>query len=223
MIDPGHGGEEKGAVGPKGTMEKDIVLQISKKLKANLSKMGYEAYLTRSSDVTLDLEDRNSQAVSKKADLFVSVHANAAASAKQRGIETYFLNVGTDAAADKLAKRENEAVKQKKMSDVDHILSTMMQNYSAGESKVLAGKVQSSLMKKMKSYSGVKDRSVRSALFYVLVGAKCPAILVETSFISNPTEEKRLKNQKYQSDLASAIAEGVSAYVKTGAIEDAES
>ncbi len=211
MIDPGHGGQEKGAVGPTGVMEKDVVLKISKKLQAHLKNRGYDALLTRSDDSTLSLEARNQKAVSKKADVFISVHANAAHNKKMRGIETYYLNVASDAAAEKLAKRENAAA-TKKLSDVEHILSTMMLTYDAAESKDLATEVQRRLIDKMSSYSGVKNRSVRSALFYVLVGAKCPAILVETSFISNPTEEKRLSSEKYQIALATAIADGVDAY-----------
>lgn len=215
MIDPGHGGDEAGAMGPRGTKEGDVVLAISKQLAAILEKdkdMG--VFLTRKRDKALTLEDRNEFAVSKGADLFISIHANAATNRKMSGIETYFLNNASDKAAEKLARRENMASK-KKVSDVEHILSTMLQNYDAAESKDLAMRIQRSLMRRMgKKYPNIKNRSVRSALFYVLVGAKCPAVLVETSFISNPTEEKRLTNKKYQEEIAASIADGIRAYLK---------
>jgi N-acetylmuramoyl-L-alanine amidase len=171
--------------------------------------------LTRSGDKTLSLEARDSFAVKKNADLFISIHANASTKRNMSGIETYYLNNATDRAAQKLASRENRASK-KKVSDVEHILSTMLQNVDTVESRKLAIKVQGSLMKRMKKkYPGVKNRKVRSALFYVLVGAKCPAILVETSFISNPREEKLLRNKYYQDHLSIAIADGVKRYMRT--------
>ena len=159
------------------------------------------------------MEQRNKYAVSKKADIFISIHANAATDRKQSGIETYYLNNATDRAAAKLAQRENSAI-SKSLPEEEHILSTMLQNYDAYESSILAKDVQNELIKRVsKRYSGVKNRKVRSALFYVLVGAKCPAILVETSFISNPREEARLNNPRYQDYLAIAIADGVKDYV----------
>lgn len=216
VIDPGHGGSDTGALGPGGLMEKGIALSVAKKLASTL-KEGLDAkiHLTRSDDSTLTLEDRNAIAVSKKADLFISVHANASTDKKMSGIETYFLNNASDRAADKLAKRENRAAR-KKLSAVEHILSTMLQNYDAAESELLASDVQKSLMGRMgKKYTGVRNRRVRSALFYVLVGAKCPAILVETSFISNPREAARLRDHRYQADLAKSIAEGVQKYIRS--------
>jgi N-acetylmuramoyl-L-alanine amidase len=178
------------------------------------TKTGAKIYLTRKRDKYLTLEQRNAFAVSNKADIFISVHANASTNPAMTGIETYYLNNATDKAAEKLARREN-AASHKKLSDEEHILSTMLQNVNTEESKTLALHVQGSLMKKMKSnYKNVKDRQLRSALFYVLVGAKCPAILVETSFISNKTEEERLLDPKYQESVAAAIAEGVQTYIK---------
>lgn len=216
VIDPGHGGSDAGAIGPTGLEEKTVTLAVSKLLASKLEKAPTtKVYLTRTKDKNLTLEERNAFAVSKKTDIFVSIHANAAKNRKMTGIETYFLNNASDAAAEKLAKRENSTAK-KKLSDVEHILSTMLQNYDAEESRLLAGDVHASLMRQMgKRYKGIKNRSVRSALFYVLVGAKCPAILVETSFISNPQEEKRLASKSYRDDLAGAIASGILKYVKT--------
>lgn len=215
IVDPGHGGADTGAIGPAGTNEKDVTLQLSKKLAAELKeKLGAKVFMTREKDVELTLEQRNAVAVKKKADMFVSVHVNASTNRKMSGIETYFLNNATDEAAAKLAKRENKSA-GKKLSDVEHILSTMLQNYDAAQSQVLAKDVQTSLVSKVsKNYEGIKNRKVRSAMFYVLVGAKCPAILVEASFISNPQEEKRLGTQKYREEIATGIADGVKKYIQ---------
>lgn len=214
VVDPGHGGDDPGAIGKNGTEEKDVTLSLSKRLADDLrDSVDAKVYLTRTDDRTLTLEERNAFAVAKKADLFISIHANASTNRKMSGIETYYLNNASDAASAKLAKRENQAAR-KKMSDVEHILSTMLQNYDAAESQLLASDVQGALVERIgKRYGGVKDRRVRSALFYVLVGAKCPAILVESSFISNPREEKRLREKGYQTDIAASIAAGVRRYV----------
>jgi len=175
---------------------------------------GMRVYLTRWRDKTLSLERRNRYAVSKKADLFISIHANAAKSRRMFGIETYYLNIASDRAAQKLAARENRAARRR-LSSVEHILSSMLQNYDASESRSLAISVQKNLIKEIsRKYSRIKNRRVRSALFYVLVGAKCPAILVETSFISNSREERRLRNALYQERIAKAIADGVRYYIK---------
>lgn len=216
VIDPGHGGSDTGAIGKNGTLEKDVTLALSKRLARELVATGdFKVFPTRSTDRTLSLEDRNAIAVRKKADLFVSIHANASTNRKMSGIETYYLNSASDAAAAKLARRENRSAR-KKLSDVEHILSTMLQNYDAAQSQVLAADVQKSLMTRMgKRYKGVQNRKVRSALFYVLVGAKCPAILVEASFLSNPLEEKRLRQEAYQKDLATSIAGGVRRYMNS--------
>jgi len=211
VIDPGHGGNDEGAVGPRGTKEKDVTLSISKRLANELKrKMGARVWLTRTSDKYLTLEERHEYAVRKKADLFISIHANASRNKEASGVETYYLNNATDEAARRLAQRENRATR-KKMSQVEHILSTMLQNYDTAESRELAREVQGRLARA--SRGGVKNRGVRSALFYVLVGAKCPAILVETAFISNPREEKLLVSGRYQKGLATAVAEGVQRYL----------
>lgn len=215
VIDPGHGGEEEGAIGPNGVMEKDITLEIARRLASELrSKLGAKVYLTRTADKTLTLEQRSAFAVRKKADLFISIHANASRDRGASGVETYFLNNASDDAAEKLAKRENRNA-GKDLSEVEHIISTMLQNYDAAESMDLAQEVQGRLAKKLgRSHGSVRDRGVRSALFYVLVGAKCPAILVETAFISNPEEEKLLTDERYQRNVARAITDGVKKYLK---------
>ncbi|MFH1830771.1 MAG: N-acetylmuramoyl-L-alanine amidase [Pseudomonadota bacterium] len=215
VIDPGHGGEDEGAVGPSGTLEKDITLAMAKPLAKRLrGELSANVWLTRNDDRTLTLEQRNTFAVGKKADLFISIHANASTDKSASGIETYYLNNATDEAAAKLAARENSS-SGKKLSEVEHIISTMLQNYDAAQSLDLATEVQAGLTKRIKSSLGkVKNRGVRSAMFYVLVGAKCPAILVEAAFISNPKEEQLLKDKKYQKNVATAITDGVKKYLK---------
>lgn len=217
VIDPGHGGKDTGAIGPNGVEEKTVTLAIAKKLARTLEKeQGAIVYLTRSRDVDLPLEKRNEFANAKKADLFISIHANANKNKSVSGVETYYLNNASDEAAKRLAQRENRSA-AKPQSQVDKILLTLSQNYTTEESRVFAGDVHKTVIEDLSGrYKGLKDHKVRSALFYVLVGAKCPGILVETSFISNPTEEKRLTNPAYQSAIADAIASGIEQYVRTG-------
>jgi len=217
VIDPGHGGADTGAIGPFGTHEKDVVLSISKKLALQIEKKmkNVRVYLTRNDDRTLELDDRVKFANAKKADIFVSIHANAAPSKKQSGVQTYFLNNATDEAAERLAAQENKN-SNRKVSDLDKIIATMLQNASTEESRVLAEKVHLNLVNGLtRKYTGISDKKVRSALFYVLVGVKCPSVLVETSYVSNPKEEKRLGSEKYQSLIAESISDGIIQHLRT--------
>ncbi|RJO69598.1 MAG: hypothetical protein C4523_06180 [Myxococcales bacterium] len=215
VIDPGHGGEDSGAIGKGKTREKDVVLAVAKKLKLILEKeQGLHVILTRSSDKTMGLFDRTKVANDAQADLFLSIHANANRRSKFSGAETWYLNNASDNYSARLAKRENE-VFGKEVSDLDFILTDLSMNANVDDSILLAKLVQKAMLKKLRgSYSGVDDRGVRRALFHVLLYARMPAILVETSFISNPTEEKRLKDPKYQETLARGIAEGVRLYAE---------
>ncbi len=216
VIDPGHGGDEKGAIGPHGIMEKDIVLDVSRKLASQLeARLGARVYLTRKKDKTVSLKKRYKYARRKKADIFISVHANASENPHHSGIETYYLDNATDEAAIRLAARENESWRGSK-SDIDRVLATMLQNALTDESRELASDVQDSLYQQLRvRYTGVKNRSARSALFYVLVGTQCPSILVESSFITNPREEMRLADPTYQQQIASAITNGIKSYMAT--------
>ena len=215
MIDPGHGGEDLGAVGLKGTQEKKVTLAVAKQVAKFLKKnMNAKVKFTRTRDKYIDLEKRNRMAEKWKADIFISLHVNASPDRTRAGIETYYLNNTTNKASIKLAKRENK-YSSRNLKNVEKIVLTMMQNYNAEESKGLARDIQGSLVDRMsKEYPGVRDRNVKGALFYVLVGAKCPGALVEMSFISNPKEERRLKNKAYQSQLAMGVAEGIEQYLK---------
>ncbi len=217
IIDPGHGGRDYGAPGYlKGVHEKDVVLQISRRLAKKIRKeLKYEVYLTRNSDTYLTLEERTAIANTKSADLFISIHTNSHKDHRAYGIETYFLNLATDDDAIRVAAMEN-ATSTKNISDLQSILSDLMQNAKINESSRLAGYVQSSMVRHLKNkrYSRIKDKGVKQAPFYVLLGAQMPAVLVETSFISNPRECKRLTNPKYQERLCEAIIKGIQTYIR---------
>ena len=217
IIDPGHGGRDYGAPGYlKGVHEKDVVLQISRRLAEKIRKeLKYEVYLTRNSDRYLTLEERTAIANTKNADLFISIHTNSHKNRRAYGIETYFLNLATDDEAIRVAAMEN-ATSTKNISDLQTILSDLMQNAKINESSRLAGYVQSAMVRHLKSkrYSRIKDKGVKQAPFYVLLGAQMPAVLVETSFISNPRECKRLTTPKYQERLCEAIIKGIRTYIR---------
>jgi len=216
IIDPGHGGHDGGAPGYlKGVKEKDLVLQIALRLARKIRReLGCEVILTRSDDRFLSLEERTAIANTKNADLFISIHANAHTDRRAYGLETYFLNLATDDDAVLVAAREN-ATSRKNISDLQTILSDLMKNSKINESSRLARYVQKSMTSQLKTrYSNIKDKGVKQAPFYVLLGAQMPSILVETSFISNPRECKRLMDGNYQEHLSSAILRGVREYIK---------
>lgn len=216
VIDPGHGGRDYGAPGYlKGVHEKDIVLKVARNLAKKIRKeLQCEVFLTRNSDRYLTLEERTAIANTKNADLFISIHTNAARDRRAYGIETYFLNLATDEASIMVAAREN-ATSTKNISDLQTILSDLMQNAKINESSRLAVNIQESLHKGLrKNYSRIKDKGVKQAPFYVLLGAQMPSILIETAFISNSRECKRLVNAKYQDRMSTAIVAGIRSYIK---------
>ncbi len=215
VIDPGHGGKDPGAVGPSGVREKDVALAIAKKLQKKLrEELKLEAILTRKSDIFLPLEERTAFANTQKADLFVSIHTNAHKNRRVYGLSTYILNVATDAEAARLAAFEN-AVSAKRISDLEKILNDLMLNSKINESSRLADAVQHGLLMRLpKNYSRVKDLGVKQAPFYVLIGARMPSIMVETSFITNKREEKRLASGSYQDAVAEGILAGIRSYIK---------
>ncbi len=217
IIDPGHGGKDPGAPGYiKNIWEKDITLKLAKKLAVKLrKKLSCEVILTRATDKYISLEERTAIANTKKADLFISLHCNASKSRKLRGFETYFLNLATDDQAIAVAAREN-ATSRKNISDLESILNDLMQNAKIKESSRLASIVQNSMISNMKKkYSKIVNLGVKQAPFYVLIGARMPAILIETSFLSNKTECKRMITKKYQDSVCESITHGVEKYIKT--------
>ncbi|MEA3547853.1 MAG: N-acetylmuramoyl-L-alanine amidase [Thermodesulfobacteriota bacterium] len=216
VIDPGHGGRDPGAVSFNGLLEKNVVLKVAKKVAAQLAdKSGFEVILTRSTDVYIPLEERTAIANSKGADLFVSIHANSAPNKKARGIETYFLSLATSKEEMRAAAREN-AASARQLSDLQAILQDLMQNSKIEESSSLATAVQTQMVNGLERKYHVPDLGVKKAPFIVLIGARMPAILAEIGFISNPTEEKHLRNDRYLSDIAEQLVEGILNYSTKG-------
>jgi N-acetylmuramoyl-L-alanine amidase len=216
VIDPGHGGRDYGAPGYyKGVHEKNITLAIGKRLAEKIRKeLNCEAILTRDRDRYLSLEERTAIANTKNADLFISIHTNAARDRRAYGIETYFLNLATDDDAILVAAREN-ATSTKNISDLQSILNDLMQNAKINESSRLAAEVQVSMYKTLRGkYSRIKSKGVKQAPFYVLLGAQMPSVLIETSFISNSRECKRLKDPHYQNLMCDGIIAGIKKYVR---------
>jgi N-acetylmuramoyl-L-alanine amidase len=215
VLDPGHGGNDKGAISPNGVYEKDITLEIAKELQQTLvAQTGCKVLLTRTKDRYVSLEERTAFANSQKADLFISIHTNAHRDRKLHGVETYFLNLSQDKEAARVAAREN-ASSGKKISDLEAILQDLMLNTKINESSYLAERVHGNLVKGLReNYKGIRDLGVKKAPFYVLLGARMPCILVEVAFLTNKEEEIRLQDGSYRQALASGITAGIRSYIR---------
>ncbi len=214
VIDAGHGGKDPGALSASGAKEKDIVLDITKRLKSVLlDRLKCRVVMTRDRDRFIPLEERTVVANTKKADLFISIHANASRNRRVNGVETYFLNLSTDKEAMELAALEN-ATSTKNIGQLQSILNDLMQNSKIKESSRLAGYVQQFLVKRLrKTHNDVKDLGVKQAPFYVLIGAQMPSVLVEVSFISNKKEAQRLATAAYRQKVAEGLADGIEKYI----------
>jgi len=215
VIDPGHGGTEVGAKGPGGTLEKDVTLAIGRKLRAALSNgLGLQAFLTRDKDQEVALDDRTAFANNYKADLFVSIHANASAARGARGSEVYFLSYqASDEESRRLASTEGGEIgrgagETTASSDLALILWDMAQAEHLEESSALATRINEELAE----VTGSQGRGIKQAPFRVLVGAGMPAVLVEIAFISNAEEERLLTSDAYQSKVAAALVRGIARY-----------
>jgi len=219
VIDAGHGGHDTGAVSG-GKREKDLVLQVAKRLGRELKKRGYPVYLTRRSDKFLKLPQRTHIADKKGATVFVSIHANSVPRSKRsrvHGIETFFLQNTRDAKSQRIAARENAAVLKGAGSRLSKrvIVDSVLNGPKIIESNKLAIDVQKRIITNLRAhYRGIRDGGVRHAPFWVLVGASRPSILVEVGYISHPLERKRLFNPKYQQLLARGVAEGIDNYLR---------
>lgn len=210
VIDPGHGGKEVGAVGPGGLMEKDVTLALCRKLADALAaKTGARVVLTREDDSVVSLDQRTAIANQYKADLFLSVHMNAAVVKGAKGSETYFLSLeASDELARKAAETENATSGSDPSSDLKLILWDLAQQAYLEESSRLASVIQ----EEMNTVSGVANRGVKQAPFKVLVGATMPAALVEVGFISNPEEEAKLQTPEFQTAMVDALTKAVQRY-----------
>jgi len=212
VLDPGHGGSDPGAQGPSGIREKDVTLAIAHKVAPVLSRQGIQVALTRDEDRYVTLEERTARANAFGADLFLSIHCNAAENRTRRGVETYVLDTTTSDMAGRVAAREN-ATSTAASNEVAQLLASMRLADQATRSTRFAELLQRSGVASLGAqYEGVQDGGVHRAAFYVLVGARMPAALFETGYISNATEEQRLGSADYQQRLADAIANAVKAY-----------
>lgn len=214
VIDPGHGGKDPGA-SAFGLKEKNIVLNVAKKLTAILEKKtGAKVILTRDKDVFISLEERTAIANTNEADLFISLHINAHPSPKVHGLETYYLNLSTNAEAMRVAAFEN-STSTHQMSDLEDILSDIMKNSKIHESSRLAGFVHNSLCNGIENVQkkNFKDLGIKQAPFYVLIGAEMPAILIEIAFITNKSDSKNLDNDSFLDTIANDIEEGIQSYI----------
>jgi N-acetylmuramoyl-L-alanine amidase len=216
VVDPGHGGEQAGAAGPGGIREKQLTLQIARRVAKRLERLGARVVLTRTADETVPLDQRAALANVQKADLFLSIHLNAMpgrARASTHGVETYFLSAdATDASAKAVAARENAdrlAGEEKDPDDpVAGILDSLGDAEALEESSRLAYAIHDRLVSRVRA----EDRGVKQAPFYVLAGARMAAVLVEVGFLSHRQEAQRLTQPGYQEEVAAAIAEGISTW-----------
>lgn len=208
VIDAGHGGKDPGG-GRGNLIEKPIVLGISKKIGAILAAKGYTVLLTRDTDRFIPLKERTAFATRHKADLFLSIHANASENPKANGIETYYLDVtSTDKNSEIIAAREN-ANSGYSIQELESLLKGLIVESKSKDSRRLAKYVQQELV----ASTGAADRGVKHARFVVLIGTSVPAILVETGFVTNPTEGRKLTSDAYQQQLADAIEQGIEKFL----------
>jgi N-acetylmuramoyl-L-alanine amidase len=217
VIDAGHGGHDTGTIGPTGLMEKDLCLDVALRLGKIIQQKlpGADVVYTRPDDTFVPLEDRTRMANEAKADLFISIHANSSHDAQARGIETYYLNLKGSAEAMEVAAREN-ASSSDGVHDLEDLVKRIARTEKIDESKEFAQDVQESLSKSVsKSNRQIKNRGVRKAPFVVLIGADMPSILTEISFLSNPSDEKMLKQPEHRQRVAEGIYQGVAGYLQS--------
>jgi N-acetylmuramoyl-L-alanine amidase len=213
VIDPGHGGKDTGTIGPNGLAEKDLVLDVALRLgKLITQKLGAEVVYTRQNDTFIPLEERTAMANHQKADLFISVHANASSEPSVTGVETYYFNLNSDKKGLALAMREN-AASGASISDLNDLLHRAVLQTKLEESREFAEKVQQSLCaNSIKMNAQARNRGVRQAPFVVLIGATMPSILAEVGFVSNPRDEKLMKRGEQRQKIADALFKGVTQY-----------
>jgi N-acetylmuramoyl-L-alanine amidase len=214
VIDPGHGGHDTGTIGPDGLQEKDLVLEVGRKLGKLLeSRLGAEVVYTRKDDTFIPLETRTAIANQQRADLFISIHANSSSDETARGVETYYLNFTSSPEALEVAAREN-AVSEKSIYELQDLVKKIALKEKIEESREFAGDVQESLHSGLASKSpAIRNRGVKKAPFIVLIGANMPSILADISFVSNPTDEHRLETSEYRQRIAESLYRGIAKYV----------
>jgi N-acetylmuramoyl-L-alanine amidase len=213
VIDPGHGGHDTGTIGPNGVREKDVVLDVGRRLgKLLQQRLGAEVIYTRQDDTFIPLETRTAIANREQADLFVSVHANSSDDPDARGVETYYLNFTSSKDALEVAAREN-AVSDKSVHELQDLVKKIALKEKIEESREFAGDVQSALHSGLAVKNpGMRNRGVRKAPFIVLIGANMPSILAEISFVSNPTDARKLQTPDHRQRIAESLYRGIAHY-----------
>jgi N-acetylmuramoyl-L-alanine amidase len=214
VIDPGHGGHDTGTIGPNGLQEKDLVLEVGRRLGKLLeARLGAEVVYTRKNDTFIPLETRTAIANQQRADLFISIHANSSRDSDARGVETYYLNFTSSPEALEVAAREN-AVSEKSIYELQDLVKKIALKEKIEESREFAGDVQESLHSGLAAKSpAIRNRGVKKAPFIVLIGANMPSILAEISFVSNPADERRLQTTDYRQRIAESLYRGIAKYV----------
>ncbi len=213
VVDAGHGGHDTGTIAPNGLLEKDLVLDVALRLGKLLDeRMGAEVVYTRDDDTFIPLETRTAIANQKQADLFISIHANSSPDPAARGVETYYLNFSASDDALEVAAREN-AVSDKSIHELQDLVKKITLKDKIEESREFAAEVQRSLHAGLFARTSIRDRGVRKAPFIVLIGANMPSILAEISFVSNPTDARKLSTAAHRQKIAEALYRGIARYV----------
>jgi N-acetylmuramoyl-L-alanine amidase len=218
VVDPGHGGEQEGALSTAGTKEKDLALEIARRVAVRLRKAGAKVILTRTGDISVPLANRAAIANAMRADLFVSIHLNSMPTAELRrsshGVETYFLSAdATDTRASAVAARENaDRLAGEPEPDPNDPVAAILSSLEDAAALQGSSRLAYAVHERLVAALGAEDRGVRQAPFYVLAGARMPAILLEVGFISHEDEGTRLRSREYQEKVAAAVADGVAAF-----------
>jgi N-acetylmuramoyl-L-alanine amidase len=218
VVDPGHGGDQEGAVSPRGEKEKDLALDIALRVSRRLRKLGAKVVLTRTGDISVPLANRAAIATALRADLFVSVHLNSMPTPEQRrrtsGIETYFLSAdATDTRASAVAARENaDRLAGEPEPDPNDPVAGILSDLEDAASLQGSSRLAYAIHERLVTQLGAEDHGVKQAPFYVLAGARMPAVLVEVGFISHEDESAKLRTREYRDRIADAVAEGIRAF-----------
>ena len=214
VIDAGHGGHDPGAIGKRGMQEKDITLDVARRLKKKLEEnTAYRIRLVRDDDVFVPLNERASFANGQDTDLFVSIHVNYLPSTSTNAVETYYFGRHQDARTRKLAERENQG-SEYSLSEFEGVMRNMQDTIKLQESKALAHSIQGSLLKSIRAQNKrVLDNGVRTAPFVVLLGVKAPSVLVEIGSLSSPEAEKSLGEERYRDEIATYVVAGINQYL----------
>lgn len=218
VLDPGHGGDQEGALSPAGEKEKDVALAIARRVSMQLRKAGVKVILTRTGDIAVPLANRAAIATAIRADLFVSVHLNSMPTERQRrthrGVETYFLSAdATDTRASAVAARENaDRLAGEPEIDPNDPVAAILDDLEDAASLQGSSRLAYALHERLVAQLGAEDHGVKQAPFYVLAGARMPAVLLEVGFISHEEEARLLRTREYQERIAAAIVEGIRAF-----------